>query len=82
LLTDAIHATRPLDQTNDGPGQVVVDDDGTVLHVLPFTQNIRRDDDPQLVGGRDPITLFVAHRAEAVGDRRRVFRVTGDPRNG
>ena len=27
LLADAVHAPGPLDQADDGPGQIVVDDD-------------------------------------------------------
>ena len=36
LLADAVHAARPLDQADDRPRQVVVDDDGAVLQVLAF----------------------------------------------
>ena len=37
LLTDTIHATGALDQTDDGPRQVEVHDDGAILEVLAFT---------------------------------------------
>ena len=52
LLADAIHAARALDQADDGPRQIVVDDDGAVLQVLAFAQDIGGDQHAQLVRRR------------------------------
>ena len=40
---------RPLDQADDRPRQVVVDDDGAVLEVLAFAEHVGRDQDSQLL---------------------------------
>ena len=55
LLPDTIHATGPLDESNDGPRQVIVDDDGAVLKVLAFAEDIGRDQDAQFVLRLDTI---------------------------
>ena len=45
LLPDAVHAAGALDEPDDRPGQVVVDDDVAVLEVLPFGEDVRGDQD-------------------------------------
>ena len=72
LLPDAIHAARPLDQADDGPRQVVVDDDGAVLEVLAFAQDIGGDSTRSSSVGADLVALLVALRAEAPGQAGRV----------
>ena len=49
LLADAVHAAGALDQADDGPGQIVVDDDGAVLEVLAFAEDIGGDEHAQFV---------------------------------
>ena len=36
LLPDPVNTTGPLDEANDGPGEVVINDSRTVLEVLPL----------------------------------------------
>ena len=47
LLANPVNAASALDQANDRPRQIVVDDDRGVLQVLPFAQDIGRDQDPE-----------------------------------
>ena len=51
LLTDAVDAAGALNQPDDRPGQIVVDDDRGVLKVLPFAQHVGRDQDSQFILG-------------------------------
>ena len=81
LLADTVHATGTLDQTNDGPGKVVVDDDRRILEVLALAEHIRGDQDIEFVGGGDVVAFTVAFRAEPPGQFRRVFRIPGDGRD-
>ena len=46
LLADAIHPASPLDEANDRPRQVIVDDYGAVLKVLPFAEYVGGDQHP------------------------------------
>ena len=62
LLPDAVDATGPLDQADDRPRQVVVDDDGAVLKVLAFAEHIGGHQNPQFFRGCDAILLLVALR--------------------
>ena len=49
LLPDAVDAARPLNETDDGPGQVVVDDDMAVLEVLSLAEYVSGDEDAKLL---------------------------------
>ena len=40
LLADAVDAAGALDETDDRPREVVVDDDGAVLEVLAFAEDV------------------------------------------
>ena len=71
LLTDTIHAARPLDEPNDRPRQVIVHDDESVLEVLSFTQDIGGNEDAQLLLRRNG--LLVALRTETIGKIRDVL---------
>ena len=42
-LADAVNPARPLDEADDGPRQVEIDDYGTVLEVLALAQDIGGD---------------------------------------
>ena len=44
LLPDAIDAAGALDDPDDGPRQVVVDDDVAVLKVLSLREHVGRDE--------------------------------------
>ena len=72
LLADAVDAAGALDQANDRPGQVVVDDDRAVLQVLALAQHVGGDQHAQFVAWGDTVALAVALRAEAPGQRGRV----------
>src|SRR5262249_45043691 len=76
LLTDAVHTPGSLNEPNDGPRQIVVNDDSAVLKVLPLTENIGRQQPTQLVGGRDFAMLVVADRAELPGKFSRILGVS------
>ena len=78
LLADAVDAAGSLDEPDDGPGQVVVDDDRAVLEVLAFAEDVGGDQDAQFLVRRDLVALVVADRAEAPGELGRVRRVAGD----
>ena len=58
LLTDAIDTARTLDNANDRPGQVVVDDDVRVLQVLAFRENVGRHQHINWFGDLICLTLF------------------------
>ena len=67
LLANAVDAAGALDEADDGPGQVVVDDDGTVLEVLAFAEYVGGDEHAQLLVGRNLVTLAVGIGAEEPG---------------
>ncbi len=48
FLSDAVDAAGALDQTDDRPRQIVVDHAGSVLEVLTFRENVRRDEHTRL----------------------------------
>ena len=60
LLADAVDAAGALDQADDRPGQVVVDDDGAVLQVLALAEHVGGDQHAQLLLGRDLARFLVA----------------------
>ena len=49
LLPDAVHPTCPLNDSDDGPGQVVVHDNMAVLKVLTLAQHVSGDKDAKFV---------------------------------
>ena len=59
FLADAIYPPGALDEADDGPGQVVVHDDGAVLQILAFAEHVRGDQDANLLGilGSDLVRL-------------------------
>ena len=75
LLPDAVHAAGSLNQADNGPRQVVIHDDGAVLKVLPFAQDVGGDEDAEFGAVRHEIVFFVALRTEAPRQLRRVCRV-------
>ena len=77
-MPNAVYASGALDEPDNGPGEIEVDDDGAILEVLPLAENVRRDQDAQLVGWFDFVALFVADRAEPPGERRRIVGIPGD----
>ena len=79
FLPDAVHTACALDKTDNGPGEVVVDDDGGILQVLAFAEDIGGDKHAQFLGRQDLIAGLMALRAEAAGKSGRVFGVAGDP---
>ena len=78
FLPDAVHAARALDQTDNGPGQIEVHDDGGVLEVLSFAQDIGGDENAEFLGGGNFLARLVAFRTEAAGESGGVFGVVGD----
>ena len=59
LLSDTVHTSGSLNESDNRPWQVVVDDDMRILQVLTFAQYIGGDEDSALLVGR--IALLVAH---------------------
>jgi hypothetical protein len=45
LLADPVHAAGALDEADDGPGEVVVDDPCGILKVLAFREHIGGDEE-------------------------------------
>src|SRR5438552_2076289 len=45
LLTYTIYTASSLDQADNGPWDIVIDDDGGVLQVLAFTQHVSGNQD-------------------------------------
>ena len=76
-LPDTVDASRPLDEPDDCPWQVVVHDDRAILQVLAFAQHVGRDKDPEfLIGSHTPL---VAHGAEPPGHLSWVNGASRDP---
>ena len=63
-LADTVDSTRALNEADDRPRQIVVDDDMGVLEVLALAQHIGRDEYPQFVIFLDLVSMVVADRAE------------------
>ena len=78
LLPDAVDTTGPLDEPDNGPGQIEVHDDRAVLEVLAFAQHICRYEDAKLLLGPKPVALVVALGAEPPRVLSRIIRVAGD----
>ena len=76
-MTDTVHAAGPLDEPDDGPRQVVIDDDMAVLEVLAFTQHVGRNDNAEFIVQRHLVAFAVADGAEAPGAESRVAGVAG-----
>ena len=64
FLADTIDAPGTLHKPNDGPGQVVIHDNGGVLKVLAFAEHVRGDDDAKFLRRRHLLPFVVAFRAE------------------
>ena len=79
-LPDAIDAARPLNKSNDRPGQIEVNDDCAVLEVLSLAEDVGRDEDAQFGGSslslaktRSGVSRFLSRVA---GTRRRRHSLT------
>ena len=59
LLSDTVHTSGSLNESDNRPWQVVVDYDMGILKVLAFAEYIGGDEDSALLVGR--IALLVAH---------------------
>ena len=68
LLADSIYSAGALNQPDDRPRQVVVDDDRTVLKVLALAENIGGDHYAQFIAWGIVATLVVACWAELPRD--------------
>ena len=79
-LADPVDAAHPLDEPDDRPGQIVVDDDAGVLEVLALGEDVGGQEDAQLVAGGHLVALLVAPRAEAPGEPRWGPRSRRSPR--
>ena len=55
FLADTIHAARALNEADDGPRQIEVHDDGGVLEVLAFAENVGGDQHAEFFGGRNVV---------------------------
>ena len=73
LLSDTVHTSGSLNESDNRPWQVVVDDDMRILQVLTFAQYIGGDEDSALLVGR--IALLVAHWREMFHDAGGVLAV-------
>src|SRR4030095_1818266 len=78
LLADAIHTASPLQQANDGPGQVIIYHSRRILNVLSFAQCVGSNEEVKFLIGHNPGVLVVAHRTEAPGKLRRVVHVASN----
>ena len=58
LLADAVDAAGPLNQADDRPGEIVVDDDRAVLEVLAFAEDVGGQHDAQFVLPGDLLSRF------------------------
>ena len=65
FLPDAVDAARPLYEPDDGPRQVVVNDDVAVLEVLAFAQYVGGDEDSKFLFRFVPARSLVAIGAES-----------------
>src|ERR1022692_671095 len=83
FLADTIHAARTLNEADDGPRQIEVHDDGGVLKVLTFAENVGGDQHAEFFGGRNVVgrpfvPRLVAVGAETAGVAGWLFVVAGD----
>ena len=72
LLADTVDATSALDEADDSPGKVEVDDNVGILQVLAFAEHVGGDEHAQLVCSFYMISLVVAVWAEAPCELRRI----------
>jgi len=70
---DAVDAPVALNQANRIPGQIVVDDEAAVLEVLAFRENVRADENVDLLARR--IALTAGNRSELGDDRAPLVRM-------
>ena len=82
LLPDAVDAASALDESDDGPGQIVVDDDGAVLEVLALAEDVGCDEDAQLLVGSHACAPPVADGAEPLRHEGGVCGAAGDGGHG
>ena len=75
FLADAIDATRALDQADDGPRKVVIDDAGGILEVLALGKDVGGDEDAGLVAGGELFEFAVGLRGEFPRLFRGIFRI-------
>ena len=78
FLAYAVDTAGTLDEPDDRPGEIVIDDHERILKVLPLTENIRGDKDTDLVLFGGPVFGLVALGAEKACVERRVVRIPGD----
>lgn len=71
-LADTIHAPRPLDEPDDRPGQVVIDDDCAILKVLAFRKYIGGNEHAEFVAGGYLFALTVRFGRKAPNDLGRI----------
>ena len=67
LLADTIHAAGTLNEANDGPRQIEVHNDGGVLKILTFAENVGGDQHAEFFGGRNVVSRSFVPRLVAVG---------------
>ncbi len=73
FLPDAVHPAGTLDQADNGPGKIKIDDDGTVLKVLAFRKDVGGNQNAEFIFRSDPITFVIGFGTEAPGETGRVF---------
>ena len=74
-LADSVHAPGSLHESDNGPREIEIDDDCTILEVLPLAQYVRRDQDSKFLIDADAVPLVVTGRTEAPGVARGVLRL-------
>ena len=62
FLSNTVHTAGTLDEADDGPREVVVDNDGRVLEILTFAEHIGGDQDAKFFLRRDAVALMVTLR--------------------
>ena len=78
LLSDTVDAARPLYETDNGPRQVVVHHDVTVLEVLALAQHVCGDQDSKRLIGFTSAGSAIAFRAESKSQTRGIVGIAGD----
>src|SRR6185436_5185725 len=80
LLANSIDASGALNQPDNGPRQIVVDDDGTVLQVLAFAKNVGGEQDAKLTLRRHGRSLVIAHGTKSPRKRCWIGRIASGAR--
>ena len=77
MLSNAIYAPGALNQADDRPREIVIYDNGAVLKILSFAEDVGGDHDSKFIVARNAILFLVALWTETPCQPCRIVRVSG-----